>query len=525
MTTKTHEIYIDDFNTIQDAVDFISHVGSSNLFGDIRITVPPVQTDDNVAGPGDNIAYHNETVDLNKSTVIFQGQGISTFISYDGGDHTLKLTKSDAWVRDMWVDNEDSTGNYDAINIAATTGDEFFLDNVEIDGAGRHGINVGTGTARGRMIGCTLQSSSSKSADPMTGLNIENGAESSIISSNIFNGLNGGAIVDNGSSKYNYMGLILLNGATNPNFDISGGSHTGASILATQQNDEFGMRLACDDSSFAALNAVDNTDDGGVDITGNENAVQGAFSDNGGNGVEISGLLNNVSAVAINNAGDGINTNTNGSNLITAATNRNSGSGASFSSNSETALLNCFDNNGAAEIRTASGTSEHTIFGRARSGGNSDTLQFLSAQSLFCGLTSNGSGARILGSQNTVVGKFIDGIKDDNGFNVIVGHVETKLKLDDTSKAYTQYGEHMRVSSYSGNATLGLNEDRVTVDTSSGDVTITLPSATGDFARGKEYRIKNTGTGGNNLIVESTNFADGEVAVFVGDGSSWIDFS
>lgn len=114
------------FNTIQDAIDDLTN--HNTLGVDIGSVFIPAKDND-----------WNETFDVDIQGSIVEGQGINTRI-VGTGDHTITITSSDTTIRNLWIDQTDSSGNnYDAINIRA---DETRIENCDIDDAPRTGLNL-----------------------------------------------------------------------------------------------------------------------------------------------------------------------------------------------------------------------------------------------------------------------------------------------------------------------------------------------------------------------------------------------
>jgi hypothetical protein len=80
----------------------------------------------------------SETVTLEKGVV--KGSGISTKIEGSGG-HTVTTNRDDGGLREIWVDQVDGSGSFDAINISNP---EIVIGpQVDVDAAPRYGINIG----------------------------------------------------------------------------------------------------------------------------------------------------------------------------------------------------------------------------------------------------------------------------------------------------------------------------------------------------------------------------------------------
>lgn len=88
---------------------------------------------------------HTANFDLTAQMTVLRGLGMSTWLR-GTGDHTISVTGEDSMIRDMWIDQNDGAGNYDAININTN---EVHIDNVDIDEAARDGIRVETGNTIG----------------------------------------------------------------------------------------------------------------------------------------------------------------------------------------------------------------------------------------------------------------------------------------------------------------------------------------------------------------------------------------
>jgi len=527
--TQTRIIFRTDYGTLQAASNVSTIVGAGgDLYDNILVHIPPVASDDFTAGPSGNSAAYNETVTVTKPTQILQGHGISTFITYDGEDaDTITLDASDIWLMNMWVGNEDSTGTYHAVRVADQ---EAFLFGVECDEAGDACIALGDDTKnviRCRVMGCTFQGTASKTVPPQV-IGIKHDSTTAgrnIMVANLGNGLQGGMVDDDGFANC-YVGQLSLNGGgfSGSDYNFNGNFHFGSANYSFSGDASFvhGGEHHVFSSSFSQASSGN-----AFTITDNFCNIHGNSKDAGGDGFHIDGQLNNITGVVEGSDGEGVVLDGN-TNLITAVSNSNGGAGFDVNSSGNVILGQASNNTGNA-LNIASGSfTENAVFGRYRSDSAAGSVWWVGTDSLFCGI-STGTAFALRNSGNSLIGAFNDGLTttasaDDS---LLVGHVAGASSLNSGSnlKMFTQYGEHKRIRALTGDATLVLHDDYVTANTTSAGFTITLPSASGNFTQGKEYRIKNTGTGGNNLTVQSTTFADGETAVFVSNGSAWVDFS
>ena len=517
---NTKENYSTGFDTIQDALDGVEQTSGGVLYQNPLTWMPPVDNADNLAGPGENIACYDEKVTLSDQTTVLQGHGVSSFIAYSGSDHTLTVSGSDCWVRDMWIDSQDATGVYDAVNVSAP---EVFLENLDVDGAGRYAIHVGgAGVERCRIVGCQIQGTASQSSNQI-GIHFADSENHSVISGTILNANVGGSIHDEGFGN-TYAAVKALNGGSG--FNIAGNMMSGASLTAFSTNNN-GFEFRGSESAWSSVVSRGN-DSNGCILTGSTQNVQGTFSNNAADGMDISGTSNLITATCYNNANDGVEV-VSDFNLMTAVTQNNS-VGVDLRGDYNVVMANSY-NNSVNQLNCNTTVDYNVMYGLyAKSSGGGDPVYYQGRNSAFFGLVKGGQ-ARVRNTNNAFFGNFQDGIRAESSSDgsCFFGNVQGTLTYDSNqdSKIFSQYGEHKRISTYSSNATLTLGEDYITADTTLAGFTLTLPAANSasGFARGKEYRIKNTGTGGNNLTVQGETFADGETAVFVSDGSSWVNFS
>lgn len=525
MAISTKENYRTEFSTLQDMTDAIEEVGSTRLFKNPVCHLPPVGNTDFTSGQGGALPAYNETVDLDKHTGILRGQGISTFLTYNGAGHTVNISESDVWLQDMWVDNDDASDTYDAINI---TGAEFLLDNVEVDGAGRAAVWIGNPSnpsqevRRGRMFGCSIQATTSQSSNQM-GLYLDTSAQFNIISGNIFNSNPGGSVIDNGFGNM-FSCINVANGGVG--FDFNANMTVGAGLLAYSTSSD-GFRFDGSYSGFAAAVSRGNDDPAalGAHITGSQNNMQLSTSANGADGLKVeTGTGNVVTASIFNNGGIGANIRSSLNTFMVSSQN-NTGTGVDLIADSSVLIANSYGNTGS-QLNCNTAKDYNVIMGHfAKVSGSSDPVFYQGRNSAFFGVVRGGQ-VRNRGSNNAYFGNFQAGFQSESASNgsVVFGYL-AGTRVDGAgslTKFFNQFGESFRCTSYSANVTLTGLEDRVQINTNSGAVTVTLPTASD--VKGKEYRIKNTGS--NDMVVSGVTFASGSrAAVFVSDGTNWIDFS
>jgi len=268
----------------------------------------------------------------------------------------------------------------------------------------------------------------------------------------------------------------------------------------------YGVRVTGNNNSFANVQASSVSGANGIDLNGQQNCIMGGTSKgNGGDGVEYNG----------------------NSNIYIGATTSNTGSGHDINSSANVIMSNTSGNTGNAINIASASFINNCIFGYYSST-SVNVIQCVGKKNYFSGNFVGDSD--ILHANNCLSGIF-DGdleFNQNSDGSVLFGWIDDTATLtmhvNTDAKMFTQLGDHKRIKNFTGATTLSKRVDYVTANTTSAGFTVTLPAATG-MMLGKEYRIKNTGTGGNNLTVEGTTFADGLTALFVSDGTNWIDFS
>jgi hypothetical protein len=254
---------------------------------------------------------------INTSANKYYGDGISTRLSNTGA-HTVTIASGSNDVRlfDMWIDQLDASGAFDAVHVE---GSEAHLVGLDIDFAPQYGIYVASfRTMIDRVMfqavldtcihiistahRCTISNIVIEDAgtNPNNGIHIL--SDWNTVSNVTLNTCDGYLIQIASGANWNTLSNITGNGA-GANFMNIAGAFTTVSSASARGTTGIGFNITGGSNSLAGI-STDNSTGVGILISGSHNTIAGARVSAAGSGgtaigVSITGSNNNVTGLKV----------------------------------------------------------------------------------------------------------------------------------------------------------------------------------------------------------------------------------
>ncbi len=258
-SSDVNQVYVPgqgNYGTIQAAVDAMATATSGTSLGDVglgEVKVPAIE--------GANSNGWEETIDFTENASSITGQGVNTRIA-GSGDHTLDLQATDVHVDNLWIDQTDTSGSYDAVNAA----NEAVFTRLDLDRAPRHALNIDHKQVQGsdiRILDYGIYG---------IGINFDANSQDCQFSDVNIDGLNNNLNI----------GLAVINGADSVHI-------SSCHIQDTQDN---GVFWGGDNGHFEG--AIENAGNNGLNISdANNNTFRAVVKSATSNALDIGGTASN----------------------------------------------------------------------------------------------------------------------------------------------------------------------------------------------------------------------------------------